>query len=176
MLHLPKILALTLLISADRLLVSAAADGDVSKHAHLAFFSASGCGPAQKAPDTSASVAIQKTGAKDFCGTLKSYEAGQYDFMGINWGSGSSNSNPDNGMEAKQVTLYTDTACEHVAKWYVQGGQKGDGSDIDGNISCFNTSDYGGPFLSVMMHKDGDADNPSKTAVGAPAVDTAISR
>ena len=175
MLHLFQILFLTLLISADRLLVAAAADGDVSKHAHLALYSASDCGPAKKAPDTSASVAIHKTGAKDFCATLKSYEAGQYDFMGISWGAASSNSNPDNGMEAKQVTLYTDTACQHVAKWYVQGGQKGDGSDINGDISCFNTRDYGGPFLSVMMHKHAGADNPSKTAVGAPAVDTAIS-
>lgn len=175
MLDLPKLLALTLLLSADRLLVSAAAEGGVSKHAHLALFSAADCGPTEKAPDTSASVAIEATGSKDFCGTLKSYEAGQYDFLGISWGADSSNSNPDNGMEAKQVTLYTDTACQHVAKWYVQGGQKGDGSDINDNISCFNTSDYGGPFLSVMMHKHADADNPSKTAVGAPAVDTAIS-
>ena len=175
MLHLPKFLALTLLLSADQLLVSAAADGDVSKHAHLALFSGADCGPTEQAPDTSASIAIQRTGAQDFCGTLKQYEAGQYDFLGISWGSASSNKNPDNGMEAKQVTLYTDTACQHVAKWYVQGGQKGDGSGINSDISCFNTSEVGGPFLSAMMHKHVDADNPTKTAVGAPAVDTGIS-
>ena len=152
-------------------MVSAAKDGDVSKHAHLALFSAADCGDSSKAPDFTASIAIQATQHVDFCGSLKQYEAGQYDYLGISWGAASSDSNPDNGMEAKQVTLFTDTACQNVAKWYVQGGVKGDGSDITNDISCLNTSDFGGPFLSVMMHKHKDADNATATSVRPPDVD-----
>ena len=163
MISLARYSAFVILMSAI-CSVSVVADGmrRSDGQANLNQFTAADCAPGSVYPalDGDSGFFLPSKGSPDQCGTLKINDTAMVDMIGMYWGSTS-----DNHYLARQLTFYTDDSCKTVGQWFVNAGS-GNGKNIGDETPCFNQSDFGGPYGSVMIHRSADADAVGMTTVG----------
>ena len=130
--------------------------------ANLNQFTAADCSPDSVYPTLNgdSGLFLSAKGSKDDCGTLKKDDTAMVDMIGMYWGNSS-----NEHFVARQLTFYTDDNCKTVGQWFVDAGS-GNGKNIGDDTPCFNQSDYGGPYGSVMIHRSADADVVGMTTVG----------
>lgn len=131
--------------------------------ANLNQFTAADCAPDSVYPalNGDSGFFLPSKGSLDECGTLKNNDTAMVDMIGMYWGNSSSNEH----YVARQLTFYTDDNCKTVAQWFVNAGS-GNGKNIGDETPCFNQSDFGGPYGSVIIHRSANADAVGMTTVG----------
>ena len=163
MISLARYSAFVILTSAIwSVLVAASGMRRSDGQANLNQFTAADCAPDSVYPPLNGDSGffLSDKGKPDQCGTLKKNGTAMVDMVGMYWGNSS-----NEHYVARQLTFYTDENCITVAQWFVDAGS-GNGKNIGDETPCFNQSDFGGPWGSVMIHRSANADNASMVIVG----------